>query len=368
VRVAQVYKDVYPPVAGGIERHIDSIRRFVPGVEHEVLACARGWRTKKRTTAAGTEVLVGEFGRVLSAPLAPAFPVWLARRHPDLVHLHMPNPTGEVSALLALPHTPMVVTYHADVVRQAFLNPVYRPVVESCLRRASKVIVSSRRLVDRSRLLARWRDKVAVVPFAVDTDHFDPGSVSERERADVRRRFGSPLIVSVGRLVYYKGFEQLIAASKDLDATVLIVGSGPMEDRLRSLARDLPRVQIVGEASEHELLTYLAAADCFVLPSTSHAEAFGIATLEAQAMGVPAVVTDVGTATVEAIDPQRSGFVVPPGSPAEIAAACRRILGDEVLRRRMGEAGRRHVLARHSPPTFASRLKAVYAEACSLRQ
>lgn len=363
MRVVHVYKDIYPPVVGGIERHIDTIRCAMPEIDNTVIACARGRRTSIRTTDRGTEILVGEFGRVLSAPLAPTFPRWLARLRPDIVHLHMPNPTGELSALLKLNGKPLVVSYHADIDRQAILNPLYQPLVRACFRRASSILVTSCRMLTSSPTLASWTDKAELVSYGIDVERFDPARVSEADRERIRKRFGSPLIVSTGRLVYYKGFEHLIAASRRLDASVVIIGSGPLERHLRSLARDLPRVHIVGEVSERDLVAYLAAADCFVLASTSRAEGFGIATLEAQAMSVPAVVTDVGTATVEAIEPGRSGLVVPPGSPDAIAAACSEILTTPRLRRAMGIAAREHVLRRHSASALASRLRIVYARA-----
>lgn len=363
MRVVHVYKDVYPPVVGGIERHIDTIRCALPEIDCDVIVCARSLRTRERITARGNEILVGELGRVLSVPLAPTFPLWLARQRPDIVHLHMPNPTGELSALLMLGGTPLVVSYHADVDRQAILNPLYQPLVRACLRRASSILVTSRRMLTGSPTLASWAHKAKLVPYGIDVEHFDPARVSEADRERIRERFGSPLIVSAGRLVYYKGFEQLIAASRKLDASVVIVGGGPLEQRLRTLAENLPRVHIVGGVSEQDLVTYLAAADCFVLASTSHAEGFGIATLEAQALGVPAVVTDVGTATVEAIEPDRSGLVISPGSPEAIAVACREILESPSRRRAMGIAAREHVLSRHSATALAARLRMVYAHA-----
>jgi glycosyltransferase involved in cell wall biosynthesis len=361
VRVVHVYKEIYPPAVGGIARHIDTIRHALPEIDCDVIACARSLRTRERITDRGSEILVGELGRVLSAPLAPTFPLWLARQQPDIVHLHMPNPTGELSVLLAHRHTPLVVSYHADIDRQAAFNPVYQPLVRACFRRASSILVTSPRMLKSSSTLASWTHKAELAPYGIDVERFNPRQVTVAERERIRRRFGSPLIVSIGRLVYYKGFEHLIAASRMLDASVVIVGSGPLEAHLRMLARDLPRVHIVGEASEEELTTYLAAADCFVLPSTSRAEGFGIATLEAQAMGVPAVVTDVGTATVEAIEPGRSGLVVSPESPDELAAACRRIIESPDCRRRMSVAARQHVMDRHSASALADRLRTVYA-------
>ena len=363
MRVVHVYKDIFPPVPGGIERYIDSIRRFLPDVECDVVVCGRALRTRTRVTSRGKEVLVGEWGRLLSVPLAPTFPLWLARQRPDILHLHMPNPTGELSALVAHRATPLVVTYHADVARQAFFNPLYQPLAQACLRRASAIVVTSPRMLDSSPALARWREKTEFIPFAVDLKRFDPARVVASEREAVRRRFGSPLIVSVGRLVYYKGFEHVIEASRALDASVVIVGSGPLESKLRALARGLPRVHIVGAVSDERLIRLLAAADCYVLASTSRAEAFGIATLEAQAMGVPAVVTDLGTATVEAIDPDRSGLIVAPGSSSEIVAACRKILDNATRQSTMSAAARRHVVNHHSPTALARGLRAVYEQA-----
>ncbi len=365
MRVVHVYKDVYPPIVGGIERHIDTIRRAMPEIDSTVIVCARKLRTSERHTERGREVLVGELGRVLSVPLAPTFPLWLARQRPDIVHLHMPNPTGEASARLMLSGTPLVVSFHADIDRQAVLNPLYQPLVRACFRRASSILVTSSRMLQSSATLRRWTHKAEVVPYGIDVDQFDPSRVSRAAREHVRERFGSPLIVSIGRLVYYKGFEQLIAASRMLNASVAIIGSGPLEQQLRTLAKDLPRVHILGEVPEQELLTSLSAADCFVLASTSHAEGFGIATLEAQAMGVPAVVTDVGTATIEAIEPGRSGLVVSPGAPDEIAAACREIVESPDRRQTMSVAAREHVLRRHSATALADRLRTVYDRALS---
>jgi rhamnosyl/mannosyltransferase len=115
--------------------------------------------------------------------------------------------------------------------------------------------------------------------------------------------------------------------------------------------------------SEAQLRTVLAAADCFVLPSVHRTESFGLATLEAQAMGVPAVVTDVGTGTVEAIEDGKTGIVVPPGDPRALAEGIRAILGDEARRRAMGTAGRERAIDRFSARTMAERLLTVYRRA-----
>ncbi len=363
LRVVHVYKDVYPPIAGGIEKHIDTIRRSMPDVISHVLVAARGPRTKVGRVGTGVEVRVAEFGRVLAVPVAPSFPAWLARLEADVIHVHMPHPLGELAALTGAAGRPVVTSYHADIVRQARLLPAYRILAEACLGRASAIVAGSHRLVETSPILSRFANATTVVPYAVDTSRYDPQAVPEAARERIRARFGEPLILSVGRLVYYKGFENLIRAARGLAANLVIVGDGPLALPLQAQAAHLHNVHLVGPVSEAEMPHYLAAADCFVLASTSRAESFGIATLEAQAMGVPAVVTDVGTGTIETIQAGETGVVVDPDDPAGLVRAIDSILGDPSLRRAMGAAARLRVQTLHSASVQAERLKTVYLEA-----
>jgi glycosyltransferase involved in cell wall biosynthesis len=361
MRVLHVVKDVDPPVKDGIARHVGLVRASMPDVQSDVIVGARRWSTSLHRVGTGVEVRVGEFGRPLSVPIAPALPIWQRRLRPDLVHLHMPNPAGELSTLVATDRkTPILVSYHADIVRQTFLMPAYAPLVEKCLNRAQAIVVGNTRSAERSPFLSSRRSKVHVIPYGVDCQHFRRERVAEGERADLRERYGTPMILSVGRLVYYKGFEHLIEAASNLAASVVIAGAGPLEGRLRAQARNLPRVHFAGGLSEAELLGHYAAADCFVLPSSSRAESFGIATLEAQSMELPAVVTDVGTGTVEAIEAGVTGLVVPPGDPPNLADAITRILADPEKSRAMGAAARERVLAYHSATAQAAALRNVY--------
>lgn len=361
MRVTHVYKDVYPPVAGGIERHIDTLRRSCP-VDATVLVCRRGRRTEIVDTESGREVHVGELGRVLSAPLAPTFPFWLRRTGGDVVHLHMPNPTGELAALGRSGGVPMVANYHADIVRQARLLPIYGRLLDRCFASAQAIVVGTERLRDRSALLRAHRERVEVVPYALDLDRFERSDALAQAGAELRQRLGGqPLIVSVGRLVYYKGFDVLIRALRGIDASLVIVGDGPLEGALRTLAQETGvRVTFAGSVSDADLLTYLAAADCFVLASTSRAESFGIATLEAQALGVPAIVTDVGTGTVEAIAPGETGLVVPPGDERALRDAIESLMREHGLRERMGTAAVDRVRTRHGAEAQAEAYMRIY--------
>jgi rhamnosyl/mannosyltransferase len=363
LRVVHVYNDVFPPVVGGIEKHIDLIRNALPEVNSDVIVCARSRHGGSQPHGTGLEVQVAELGpRVWSVPIAPGVLTAVHRSQADVVHVHMPNPLGEL-AVVTSRGRPIVCSYHADVVRQARVAPAYRLLVHACLRRAAEVVVGSRRLADTSPFLGPFAQRATVLPYFVDTDLYSTSHVAQQDRARIRSRYGGPLVLAVARLVYYKGLDILIEAARSLQASVVIVGDGPLAGALGHLARDVENVHLVGSVSETELRSHMAAADCFVLPSTSRAESFGIAALEAQAMGVPAVVTDVGTGTVEAISPGETGLVVAPGDPAALAAAIRRILADPVQRQAMSRRARQRAVALHSIPRAAEQLRAIYSRA-----
>jgi rhamnosyl/mannosyltransferase len=211
-----------------------------------------------------------------------------------------------------------------------------------------------------SPLLKDVRERGHVVPYGIDTSRFDPARVPEAVRERLRSRLGTPLVVAVGRLVYYKGLDLLIDGVSRLPVSLAIVGSGPMKSSLVARARDNPRVHFLDEVSDDELVNVLAAADCYVLASTSRAESFGLATVEAQAMEVPAVVTALGTGTTDAIADRKTGIAVAPGRAEALADGIRWILADEERRMDLARAARRRVVERHSEEVQAKRMLSVY--------
>jgi glycosyltransferase involved in cell wall biosynthesis len=362
LQVLHVYKDVFPPVVGGVEKQIGLLRgAMAPEVGSSVIVCARARRTQVVRTGGSIEVRVAELGpRPLSVPVAPTLPLWVRRTSSDLVHVHMPNPPGELAAMLGRGDRPMVVSYHADLGRQSRLYAGYRILVEACLGRASAIIAASHRLVETSPFLRRHADKVRVIRHAVDVDRYRREGVAPDRIAAVRRRYGTPLVLSVGRLVYYKGYEHLIESARTLDAALVIVGDGPERRRLAARARGVPNVHFTGALDEADLVAHLAASDCFALSSTSRAESFGIAVAEAQAMGLPAVVTDTGSGTVEAVEDGVTGLVVPPGNSRALGEALRVILTDGARRRSMGAAARARAIARHALPDRGREVRELY--------
>jgi phosphatidylinositol alpha-1,6-mannosyltransferase len=161
------------------------------------------------------------------------------------------------------------------------------------------------------------------------------------------------LILTVGQVSERKGQEVVIRAmpqilSKVPSAHYLMVGLETLKEKLTSLARQLgvsDHVHFAGQVSARALVEYLNAADLFAMTSQitddGDCEGFGIAVVEAAMCGKPAVISD-GSGLREAIIPNQTGLVAAPGDEHSTAAVITRLLQDDELRARMGQAARQY--------------------------
>lgn len=215
-------------------------------------------------------------------------------------------------------------------------------------RRAARVLVTSEHCREVA-VPAYGLDpaRVAVVPEGIDVRAWE--RAAERFREERRPDGRPPVVLSVARQYRRKDTRSLVEAFGRLrashpEARLRIVGGGPELPRLRARARELglgDRVACLGEVADDEALRReYFAADVFCLPSLQ--EGFGIAFLEAMAASLP-VVAARAAAVPELVPDGEVGLLVPPRDPESLAAALARLLDDEALRRRLGEAGRRRV-------------------------
>lgn len=374
MRILHLYKDYFPPTVGGIEQSVGRLAVASARAGHDVtvLTSAGGGRRTVRETVDGVRVIrCAEWARALSTPVCPTMPSELAKLATDVVHLHYPSPPGEVSFLAARPRAATVLTWYCDIVRQKAALPVYGHVVRAVLRRADAIVPIYDGQAESSPFLRPHLGKCRTVPFGNDLAPFAHTPERDRAAAEVRRRYGTPLIVFVGRLVTYKGLDVLLHAMPEVPARLLLVGSGPEEARLRALAAQLgltERVTFTGRVDAADLPGLAAAADVGVLPSVTRAEAFGLSMVEMMACGVPMVCTEVGTGTSFVNRHEETGLVVPPGDPDSLAAALRRLLADEPLRRAMGEKARARAHEKFTFEATMRGLQAVYEEVLETRR
>jgi glycosyltransferase involved in cell wall biosynthesis len=373
LRVTMVNKYYSPPHLGGVEAVVRWLGEGLAehaGAQVRALVCNEGPdRVEERVDGVQVVRLARRF-RVSSAPIAPALPGALraeARRFdcPDVLNFHTPYPWGELSLLLARPDLPSVVLYHSDIVRQRRLLTVYGPFLERFLDKVDLIVAASPDLVRSSPFLAPRSHKCRVVPFGLPERKLDATPAILERAAQLRAAHGGRRVVLfVGRFVYYKGADVLVRAMRGVDAELVMIGRGPLEDELhRQAAVAGTRVSFLAPLAEDELAAWYYAADVLCLPSVASSEAFGLVQIEAHAAGTPVVSTALPTGVRFANPDGVTGLVVPPGDDDALRQALARLLEDDDLRRRLGEQARERALREFTLPRMVAGTVEVYREA-----
>ncbi|HZB88737.1 MAG TPA: glycosyltransferase family 4 protein [Terracidiphilus sp.] len=199
--------------------------------------------------------------------------------------------------------------------------------------------------------------------IGVDLEHFSPGPSPVRASLGIPRK--AAVIGFTGRLTRDKGLPELVAAFEEIllarpDAFLLLVGwfdaaEDALDAGLRARVLRHPRIACTGFVTD--AAPYYRAMDVFVLPTLR--EGFPNAVLEASASGL-AVVTTLSTGARDAVVPEVTGLLVPPGYPEAIEEAVLRLLWDGALRERMGSAGRAWVARRFAQDDVLSENVAFY--------
>jgi rhamnosyl/mannosyltransferase len=363
IRVAHVGK-FYPPIAGGMERIVQSLCMVTKGrLESQVLAFNDANRTVREEVDGVPVTRVATWVTAGSVPIAPTLASHLARLDADVMILHEPNPWALLAYAMVRPRMPLAVWFHSEVVRPRLQYALfYAPIARPAYRGAARFLVSSAQLAEQSATLQPYRERVSVVPFGIDVDAWQPND-HERQRADeIRREAGRPIVLFAGRHVAYKGVPILIEAVAPLDVSVVILGDGPMRETWRSLAAaqgGRASVSFPGEVADHELRAHLLASRVFVLPSVTRAEAFGYIQLEAMACGTPVISTALPTGVPWV---NESGVVVPPGDVVALRTAIARLAAHPDDAARLGQAGQRRARSIFSMDAMADGLVSVCHE------
>lgn len=368
----QLFKD-YHPVRGGIVTTMDDLMHAAPEYHWHVLSCGEAFRTRRGNRNGVDVTAVGSFGRLLSLPLAPAYPLYAGRalRRADLAIHHHPFPLADpVLPLFLRKDAALVVYWHADIVRQRLTRHFFAPFIRRTLERADRIIVSTEGHIDRSRWLPAYRDKCRVIPFGVDESEWHPLG---DERADIEQfRTAHPrAFVFVGRLVGYKGIRTLLEALQQApDAELFLVGDGPMRGEVeRALARDDfgGRLHWFGRVDDRTRRVLLNGCRALVLPSISNAETFGIVQLEAMACGRPVINTSVNASVAGVARDGREALTVPPEDAGELAGAMGRLSTDDELAGRLGDHALNRVRENFTRAGYMARIREVYEEALRAR-
>lgn len=361
LRVLHVGK-FYPPTMGGIETHLQSLCNELRDlVDVKVLVSNVGPETVEDIVEGVPVTRVGTKATLSAAPISPGLISRIRREPADIVHLHHPNPIAVIAYLMSGHRGKLVITYHSDIVRQRSLGRLFQPFLSRGMSWADAIIVTSPNYLTSSRVLQAHRNRCHVLPYGIPIEQFERSD--EEAIATIRERFGPRIVISVGRLIYYKGFDVLVRAMKDILGTLIIIGDGPLRGELEARARDLgiaERVHFLGEIHNRDIVPYYHASDVFALASVARSEAFGIVQLEAMACGRPVVNTSLDSGVPFVSIDGKTGLTVHPGDAAALARALTTLLDDDELRCRFGEAAQRRVAAEFTAPVMGRRMLDLY--------
>ena len=290
-------------------------------------------------------------GMNLLADLKAAKELWaiLRRERFDVLHTHNPKPGIYGRILGRLAGVPVVInTVHGlyATADDKWLKRALVYSIEAVAARFSHAeLMQSREDFEFS---TRWRisppGRTSLLGNGIDLTRFDPGRFTAADRASIRNELGvhdeTVLVGMVGRLVAEKGYLELFEAARRLGEGFLVVCIGPADpDKSDDLTpRDLEKaeesgVRFLGMRTDIDRL--YSAMDLFVLPS--HREGFPRAAMEAAAMGLPVIATDIRGCR-EVVADGENGLLVPVGDVTALTSAIQRLGSDAGLRRAMGQA------------------------------
>lgn len=362
--------------AGGVERTTLEMAEAISRAGGLALVASAGGRLEPDLEAAG--------GRLIKLPVNSKNPItalanaWrlmrVAKKHGvRIVHARSRAPAWSALIAARLAGVPFVTTFHGIYSARSPLKRLYN----SVMARGDIVIANSE--YTRQHILDRYGtapERIITIPRGVDLEVFDPGRVSADDIAAIRANWDvAPndarcIVIAPARLTRWKGQLVLIEAisviEKRRPGALKVIIAGDAQGRAsyadevdaaieRAQLRDV--VAVVGHLRHINLA--LAASDVAVFPVTEP-EAFGRGAVEAQAMGVPVIATNLGGYTETVIEGE-TGFLTPPGAAQAVAGAIERMLDlSPEKRAAMGARGRDRVRQLYSKTALQTATMAIY--------
>jgi glycosyltransferase involved in cell wall biosynthesis len=278
---------------------------------------------------------------------------------PDILHTHNPKPGILGRVLGRVLRVPLVVNtqhglYAQPSDRRRRRWPVYAAERFAAAFGHVELVQNPEDVDTLVRTLRVPERKVRLLGNGVDMGRFDPASLPADTRSRLRDEWGvdagSVVIGTVGRLVAEKGIAEILAAAsllagRDVDVRVVVIGPRDEGKADAVTAADIERAEragVVFTGQRTDMPECYAAMDVFL--TASWREGFPRAAMEASAMGLPVIATDIRGCR-QVVDAGVTGMLVSVRDPAGLADAMERLATDEELRLTMGAAARAKAVA-----------------------
>lgn len=371
---------------------MESIAAGLPEYRQEIIVCQDD-RHKKSAHGSYKGIPVyrcRQLADLASTPVSLRYLYEVKKRtaDSDFVIYHFPYPMVDLAVLLGMYSGRLVVWWHCGFEKYKKLAYFYRPLVMHTLNKADRILVSSKRNIENSEILRKYRGKCRVIPYCVSDGCLQRGRAYRNADSVQKGKTKEPgtdvyksslqkagpygckrqiCILFIGRLVWYKGCDILLRAfamMQDGRCRLVLVGSGPMEQELKNLASSLKlsNVEFAGIVSEKEKMSRIEQCDFLVLPSISKAEAFAVVQLEAMAFGKPVINTALPSGVPSVSIDRVTGRTVAPGNVRELAAAMRELAWNDDLRNIYGRQACKRVQENFTGQLMADRHRKVFRQ------
>lgn len=285
---------------------------------------------------------------------------------PDLIHVHHLSLITWIARYISgLKNIKYIITSHGSCLHNLLSDKRYLPLCEDAVRYAKAITVVSGD--SRSKFLKTFGRAYAknlyVVPGGVDIS-FYPSQLNNSSIDKKYKLENKKVVLFTGRLISHKGVRYLVGAAKDIKGEVFLIGEGPEKEYLSSLIakKQLENVHLLGYLKGQELINFYYRADVFVAPSVWD-EPLGLTILEAMASKTPVIATRKGGIPL-LVKPGVNGLFVRARNSTKIASAVNRILQDDKLRVKMGEAARKTVEEKFTWKKVALKFHRLYKKFC----
>ena len=344
MKALHLYRTYYPDPPGGLQEAIRqiSLATTKQSIENRIFTLSPTPTPKEITRPEG--LVLRE--RSWAAPASCDLGGYAAFRHfasmadwADVLHFHFPWPFADLLNIFGHKRKPAVMTYHSDIVRQRLLKRVYGPLMHRTFASMSAIVATSPAYAATSPTLTdvRYVRRLRMIPLGIGEESY-PEHGDDQIFQRLSLEINAPYFLFVGVLRYYKGLHFLVEAAKKVNAQIVIAGTGPEEQSLKSQVATLGLTNVIfaGQISNAEKVELLKGCQALVLPSHVRSEAFGMVLIEAAMYGRPMVSCEVGSGTSFANSDGETGFVVPPADPDALGKAMNSLLQNKAMANRFG--------------------------------
>lgn len=341
----------YHPDVGGIESATKDLAEAAveAGVNVKCLASCSNQDKQRSFNHNGVVVVKYPAKKLMSSPVS--FRLFFMKIPSNsVIHLHTPNPFAELWILCLMLLKPkfrkqVVPFFHAYPVGQGLIGKLWFQIITAAIfKHVDHILMSNADFFRAFPVLNRWKSKFQILSF------FASPIGEEKFLEYLPLRLDEKMVLAIGRLVKYKGYDILMRAwsvietqQRFLDVHLVIVGEGPERRNLEKLILELglKRVRLLGAVNEDKKKELLERACLFTAPSISEAETFGISILEAMSYGLPVVTTDIKTGMATLARAGACGALVEPRNPQALYEGLSSMLDD--LNRNLVEVGHSNI-------------------------